>query len=51
MDGWMDEWMIRMAMTAKKKKMDHLVGALSVGILVELGCVPGNSLHADAECG
>ena len=34
--------------TQTQKKMDRLVGELGVDVIDELGCVPGDLLHADA---
>ena len=31
-----------------QRKMDHLVGILGIDVIDELGCVPGDLLHADA---
>ena len=31
-----------------QRKMDRLVGTLGVDVIGELGCVPGDLLHADA---
>ena len=31
-----------------QKNMDHLAGNLGIEVIDELGCVPGDLLHADA---
>ena len=31
-----------------QKKMDHLVGVLGIDVIDEVGCAPGDLLHADA---